>query len=352
MTAQRIINLNIGDWTTGTDGLSIEQYALYTKLTVALYAAGGTLPDDDASNAHRSKFDMRMFRRVKAELIAAGKLQAADGVLFNERVLEEVSAFDEAARRRSANGKLGPEARKKLAAAQAKAGKDKAQVRRPSRVTKPQLAASYDVANPQLGPSYALATTENAAISTSPQCPSYLNQNQNQKEDPLTPLAAPAPSEPAASAASGEGESHSEDKPGHRQVAKPSSAPTVRNGDYWKTALNSANNPLTCGVWWTPELTLAVSDAIHAELETKLAGNGTVENLLDIAGGQIETHWSGVDLLRKLRSVAARIAGQRQQQQKNYQATVAANAAKGGSKAQPSYLDTVYAQYNIGVAAE
>ena len=79
------VQYQLVDWTTGTDDLTFEQEAAYRKLMDAFYLTDGNLKDDDHLNAHRLKISTRKFRKLKTDLVEAGKIVIEDGLIRNEK---------------------------------------------------------------------------------------------------------------------------------------------------------------------------------------------------------------------------------------------------------------------------
>lgn len=89
---------------------ALEELA-YRRVIDFIYLTNDCLPDDDRKLAAMTKAGNR-WKRIKASLVAAGKLQVVDGRLTNEKcqkTLEKVWARSE---RQSAKSLLGVEARK------------------------------------------------------------------------------------------------------------------------------------------------------------------------------------------------------------------------------------------------
>jgi len=69
-------------WLAGTTELSFEQCGAYIKLINLLYSRDGMVPDQDAVVARMLQCDPRLWRRLKNELMAAGKVRVTtDGRL-------------------------------------------------------------------------------------------------------------------------------------------------------------------------------------------------------------------------------------------------------------------------------
>src|SRR3954470_9867840 len=80
------------DFREGTRKLTFEERGFYGDVLDLIYESGNALVDDDAANAHQLHADLRAFRRLKARLVAHGKLYVADGMLRNGRADAEATA--------------------------------------------------------------------------------------------------------------------------------------------------------------------------------------------------------------------------------------------------------------------
>lgn len=89
----KIAHISVADWALAYQDAPLELEAVGWRLTVRLYGAGGTIPDDDAANARALRLDVRTWRRLKAELLRRDLFYLQDGHIGNERVDVEVAAY-------------------------------------------------------------------------------------------------------------------------------------------------------------------------------------------------------------------------------------------------------------------
>jgi uncharacterized protein YdaU (DUF1376 family) len=59
----------------GMAGLTLEQIGAYTLILDRLYAVDGVMPDNDGDIAHALHLDPRLWKRLKRELMAKGKIR-------------------------------------------------------------------------------------------------------------------------------------------------------------------------------------------------------------------------------------------------------------------------------------
>lgn len=83
------IDLHIGDYLGGSEGMTPEEEGIYIRFLVRLYAAGKPFSDDDRYMAHLMRLDLRAWRRIKAALISKGKIVIRCGCLTNKRFEKE-----------------------------------------------------------------------------------------------------------------------------------------------------------------------------------------------------------------------------------------------------------------------
>ena len=80
---------HIGDYIIGTQGMSLEHEGAYQRFLMRLYARGKPLPDDDRAMAAIMSLSTRVWCRVKAALVALGKIIVRAGCLTNARFEKE-----------------------------------------------------------------------------------------------------------------------------------------------------------------------------------------------------------------------------------------------------------------------
>ncbi len=81
------------DWRTGCLVLNLEEEGLYIRLCMFHYDTGKALPDDYPKAAGLLNVHVNKFRKVMDSLISKGKVIRAQGILFNERVQEEIDKY-------------------------------------------------------------------------------------------------------------------------------------------------------------------------------------------------------------------------------------------------------------------
>lgn len=81
------------DWRTGCLVLDLEEEGLYIRLCMFHYDTGKALPDDYPRAARMLNVHINKFRKVMDSLISKGKVIRAQGILFNERVQEEIDKY-------------------------------------------------------------------------------------------------------------------------------------------------------------------------------------------------------------------------------------------------------------------
>ena len=77
------------DWRDGMRGLTFEQQGFYAYLLTIMWERGGRIPADDLALSAMTGADRRMVRRLKAALIAAGKIELDGDQLVNPRMERE-----------------------------------------------------------------------------------------------------------------------------------------------------------------------------------------------------------------------------------------------------------------------
>jgi uncharacterized protein YdaU (DUF1376 family) len=79
------------DWISGVSGLSAAERGVYVSLLAAMYDRSGPIPRDDARLARQCGLPKAGFTRAVEALIAESKIVEMDGMLFNERVKNELT---------------------------------------------------------------------------------------------------------------------------------------------------------------------------------------------------------------------------------------------------------------------
>jgi uncharacterized protein YdaU (DUF1376 family) len=81
------------DWRTGCLTLNLEEEGLYIRVCMFHYDTGKALPDDYSKCSQLLRVHPNKLKKVMDSLIEKGKIIRAQGILFNERVQEEIDKF-------------------------------------------------------------------------------------------------------------------------------------------------------------------------------------------------------------------------------------------------------------------
>ena len=81
------------DWRTGCLVLNLEEEGLYVRVCMFHYDTGKALPDNDAQASRLLNVQIHKYKKVMKSLIDKGKIIRAQGILFNERVQEEIDKY-------------------------------------------------------------------------------------------------------------------------------------------------------------------------------------------------------------------------------------------------------------------
>lgn len=126
MSERPFMQLYVSDFIGDTLHLSAEQIGAYMLLLMAMWNAGGELPDDDAKLARIARMSIKKWRSDAVDL--RGFFEARDGVIFHNRLTKELQKSERKSQSRSAAGAEG---------GRAKALKDK-EARLANATSKPQ----------------------------------------------------------------------------------------------------------------------------------------------------------------------------------------------------------------------
>lgn len=94
-------------WNNGTSMLSLEQEAAYLRIINAIHLHDEALVDDDRVLAGLFRCDKRKARRLKMELIAAGKIVVIDATIHNRRADDDLTIRRQLSDKRKSSGKRG-----------------------------------------------------------------------------------------------------------------------------------------------------------------------------------------------------------------------------------------------------
>jgi uncharacterized protein YdaU (DUF1376 family) len=132
---------HIGDYITGTMGMTLEMEGAYQRFLMRLYQRGKPLPDDDKFMSMVMSLTTRVWKRVKAALIDAGKILLRAGCLTNSRFEKE-------------RIKRAEQRRKQIEAGIKRWEKDRAEKESLPKVS-PKFAPSLPEVSPKLSPTEA-----------------------------------------------------------------------------------------------------------------------------------------------------------------------------------------------------
>ena len=113
------VQWHVGDYTLGTQGMSLEHEGAYQRFLMRLYARGKPLPDDDSIMAPIMSLSTRVWRRIKAALVEMGKIIVRAGCLTNERFEKERLKRADQLRKRSLAAQARWQAEREKAASEA-----------------------------------------------------------------------------------------------------------------------------------------------------------------------------------------------------------------------------------------
>jgi uncharacterized protein YdaU (DUF1376 family) len=110
------VQWHIRDFLQGVRGLKPDQIGIYTIVLLLIYDSMGMLRDEDRFVAGHCQVDVRTYRKIRQQLIDAGKVYEADGYLYNNRAQAEIAKFCEGAKKKR-EAALAREEKKREAAA-------------------------------------------------------------------------------------------------------------------------------------------------------------------------------------------------------------------------------------------
>lgn len=80
------------DWWSGTLGMPPDQVGVYERIIKLMYIRRAALKDDDRELAQLFHCELRIYRRIKAALLARGRIvqDEENGLLYDERTIREL----------------------------------------------------------------------------------------------------------------------------------------------------------------------------------------------------------------------------------------------------------------------
>lgn len=97
----RVVRIHLNDWVAATRGMSLDEEGFFWRFMVLFYDRMGDFGDDDATNARAMSLDVRVYKKMKARLVALGKIAIVSGRLSNTRAEREISMYVAECKRRS-----------------------------------------------------------------------------------------------------------------------------------------------------------------------------------------------------------------------------------------------------------
>lgn len=110
MTERPFFQLYVSDFVGDTMHLSAEQVGSYLLILMAMWNAGGALPDSDSKLATISRMSVKKWRAVADDILAF--FERADGLITNPRLSKELQKVEGKSQKRSAAGARGAEAKR------------------------------------------------------------------------------------------------------------------------------------------------------------------------------------------------------------------------------------------------
>jgi uncharacterized protein YdaU (DUF1376 family) len=96
------VRWHINDYIEGTEDMELEIEGAYMRFLVNLYRRGKPYPNDDRLMAKIMRLSVRVWRRVRDDLISLGKIIARNGCLTNSRFEKERQKRAEEMRKKAA----------------------------------------------------------------------------------------------------------------------------------------------------------------------------------------------------------------------------------------------------------
>ena len=101
------------NWRSGTmHQLNLEEEGLYIRSCAYMWDTGEPIPGDDAFASKLLNVQIHKYRKVMGALIEKGKMTRGQGVIFNERVMGDIDAYNQSYSAVSDRVKRGHKTRK------------------------------------------------------------------------------------------------------------------------------------------------------------------------------------------------------------------------------------------------
>lgn len=118
MTGLTFAKFFAADWRGGTlYQLTVDEEGMYIRSCAYMWDTGECIPGDDRLASRLLNVQIQKYQKLMGALLEKGKMTRGQGVIFNERVLEEISAFQRHSETQAKRAKAGHKTRKLTAAA-------------------------------------------------------------------------------------------------------------------------------------------------------------------------------------------------------------------------------------------
>lgn len=166
--------LHIKDFLRGVAGLKPDQIGIYMLVLALLYQEMGQLRDDDRWISGHCQCEVRYFRRLKQNLIEAGKIFVADGYIYNNLAMAEIAKFCETMKKKREAALLREQAKREARASGARQAPDRSASGAPQ--------APHEIAS---GSTNSEKTNKNNVATTSalPAQSTYKDKEEDKEED-------------------------------------------------------------------------------------------------------------------------------------------------------------------------
>lgn len=102
-----------GDWRGGTVyQLTVDEEGMFIRSCAYMWDTGECIPGDDKFASRLLNVQIQKYQKLMGALIEKGKMTRGQGVIFNERVLEEISEFQRQSGHQSIRAKRGHETKR------------------------------------------------------------------------------------------------------------------------------------------------------------------------------------------------------------------------------------------------
>ncbi|TGW05023.1 DUF1376 domain-containing protein, partial [Mesorhizobium sp. M2D.F.Ca.ET.145.01.1.1] len=160
MSERPFMQLYVSDFVGDTLQLSTEQIGAYMLLLMAMWNAGGSLPDDDARLARVARLPLKRWRAISAELLAF--FEREGGEIGHGRLTKELRKARLKSEARAAAGARGGAATALKAKAHARANADVLARHSPESRNQMEKASAFSARGAREGPGISIGGREAA----------------------------------------------------------------------------------------------------------------------------------------------------------------------------------------------